>query len=209
MLDMVNPGPSLGGIATSKKLIKEARDRYYSNPKKCMNCSRIIEIREGQRASDVKRKKFCDKSCAAIFHNGLKLDRTKFKKEGLKKCPICDKSILRYRKYCDECYDETRRVETFSSRTKGDIFKKSKNYQTARARIGSHARKIFFMSEKPRECFVCGYTLHVDIAHIKDVKDFEEHVTIKEINDINNLVALCKNHHWEFDNDILDIKCKI
>ncbi len=206
---MINPGPSLGGIATAKKLIRESKDKYYANPKKCLNCCKIIEIKEGQRASDVKRKKFCDKSCAAIFNNGLKLDKTKFKKEGLKKCPICDVYIFRYRKYCDKCYDSIRRTEMFSSRTKSDVFKNSKNYQTARARIGRHAREIFYLSEKPKECFVCGYSKHIDVAHIRDVKDFEEYATIKEINSIDNLIALCKNHHWEFDNDIIDIENKL
>lgn len=29
--------------------------------------------------------------------------------------------------------------------------------------------------------------------------------TISDVNDPSNLVALCKNHHWEFDNGHLSL----
>lgn len=49
-------------------------------------------------------------------------------------------------------------------------------------------------------CFACGYSDHVDICHIKDVQLFDGSATLGEINDSANVVALCKLHHWEFDN---------
>lgn len=39
----------------------------------------------------------------------------------------------------------------------------------------------------------------------KATSDFDDDVLIKEINNINNLIGLCPNHHWEFDNDA---RCK-
>lgn len=57
-----------------------------------------------------------------------------------------------------------------------------------------------------------GYDKHIEIAHIKAVSDFSDDSLISEINDKNNLVALCPNHHWEFDNGFLkkeDIFAKI
>jgi len=30
--------------------------------------------------------------------------------------------------------------------------------------------------------------------------------TIDEVNDINNLVGLCPNHHWEVHNGLIDIE---
>ena len=29
--------------------------------------------------------------------------------------------------------------------------------------------------------------------------------TIEEINNINNLIGLCPNHHWEYDNGLLEL----
>lgn len=55
------------------------------------------------------------------------------------------------------------------------------------------------------ECFICGYSYHVDIAHIKDIKDFDGSTLVSEINDLGNLVALCRNHHYEFDCGDLNI----
>lgn len=58
----------------------------------------------------------------------------------------------------------------------------------------------------PQCCILCGYSKHIDVCHIKDISSFTNESLISEINDLNNLVALCKNHHWEFDHDHLDEK---
>lgn len=39
------------------------------------------------------------------------------------------------------------------------------------------------------------YDKHIEIAHIKSVAEFDDSVTIAEINSIDNLIALCPNHH--------------
>ena len=62
---------------------------------------------------------------------------------------------------------------------------------------------IFKKSNRPQKCVICGYDKHIEIAHIKSVSEFSDDALVSEINDINNLVALCPNHHWEFDNGIL------
>ena len=49
------------------------------------------------------------------------------------------------------------------------------------------------------------YNKHIEIAHKKAVSDFDDSATIAEINDINNLIALCPNCHWEFDNGLLKL----
>lgn len=57
----------------------------------------------------------------------------------------------------------------------------------------------------PMQCLSCGYSLHVDVCHVRDVSDFPKASTIGEVNAPENLVALCKNHHWEFDNGHLAV----
>lgn len=51
-------------------------------------------------------------------------------------------------------------------------------------------------------CF-CGYDRHVDICHKRDIADFPDNTLLKTVNHIDNLVALCPTHHWEFDNGYL------
>jgi predicted restriction endonuclease len=71
---------------------------------------------------------------------------------------------------------------------------RSSKYNTVR----HHARKAAL--KFPQECSNCGYRLHVDVCHIKAIKDFHEETLISEINSLQNLTLLCKNHHWELDN---------
>ena len=65
--------------------------------------------------------------------------------------------------------------------------------------IREHSRKIYAGSGRPQACLVCGYSFAVDIHHIKAVSKFKSQATILEINAIDNLVALCKNHHNEVE----------
>jgi predicted restriction endonuclease len=55
------------------------------------------------------------------------------------------------------------------------------------------------------QCVICEYKTHVDIAHIKAVKDFDLNTTLDVVNHISNLTALCPNHHWEFDHNIITL----
>jgi len=90
-------------------------------------------------------------------------------------------------------------------KTKGELFKNRKNWQSARSAIQKSARSIYFDNTKFPKCKICGYTHHVEVAHIKSVSEFSENSTIREINSIDNLIGLCPNHHWEYDNGILKI----
>lgn len=89
--------------------------------------------------------------------------------------------------------------------TKKDIFDRYKQWQTARSMIQKKARSIYKNSSKPKKCICCGYDKHYEVAHIKAVSLFDDNALISEINDENNLIALCPNHHWEYDNTNFDI----
>lgn len=54
-------------------------------------------------------------------------------------------------------------------------------------------------------CRACGYDKHFEVCHIKAVTDFTDDTLISEINSPDNLVPLCPNCHWEFDNGLLTI----
>lgn len=106
-------------------------------------------------------------------------------------------------KFCSlDCYLKTHSVV---NSTKGKLFSNRTNWQSARSSIQKHARLVYFGINKEPSCEICGYNKHVEVAHKKSVSSFDDSSTILQINDIANLIGLCPNHHWEFDNGILNI----
>ena len=95
--------------------------------------------------------------------------------------------------------------DSISDKTKGELFKQRKNWQSARTSIRKNAYKVFSRQNPNPKCAICGYKYHIEIAHIKAVSDFDDDATIREINSITNLIGLCPNHHWEYDNGIITI----
>ena len=99
----------------------------------------------------------------------------------------------------------TLRVSVISSKTKSDLFAYRKSWQSARSSIQKGARKIYFYNNQHPKCAICGYTKHVEVAHIKAVSEFSNETPISIINSITNLIGLCPNHHWEYDNGMLKL----
>lgn len=91
------------------------------------------------------------------------------------------------------------------NKTKGELFKLRKNWQSASSSIRKDARSRYWSLQPDRCCAICGYTHHTEVAHIIPVSDFNDDTLISEINSISNLIGLCPNHHWELDNGILII----
>lgn len=91
------------------------------------------------------------------------------------------------------------------SKTKGELISDRKNYQSYRSSVRRLAEKVYTDSGRKKVCAICGYDKHVEIAHVKAVSEFDDSATIAEINSIDNLIALCPNHHWEYDNGIIII----
>lgn len=168
-----------GGKAASLVVREKCIKKYLESPNYCINCGKIIEV-GNQRVSYVKKKKFCNSSCSAMYNNTKKIKKIKIKK-------------VRVYAY------------TITTKTKKELFSNRKNWQCARSSIQKHARKIFYESSVPKECCVCGYKLHVEVCHKKPVSSFSEDSLITEINNIDNLAGLCPNHHWEFDNGLLQL----
>ena len=96
-------------------------------------------------------------------------------------------------------------VESILDKTKGELFSSRKNWQSARSAIRKLAEAAFKEANPLPKCAICGYHHHVEVAHIKAVSQFEDSATIREINSIDNLIGLCPNHHWEYDNGILEL----
>lgn len=201
---------SKGGKARARQQRNEALAKYYSNPNVCICCKSIIQVKDGQRVPEVRRKKFCNRTCSGAYKRG--------RPTGLKatrpKCLNCENPVGQTRhKYCSKTCSAQHRAEQSMleqlGRTKGDLFSSRKNWQSARSSIQSMARSAFFANGGPSKCMECGYSKHVDVCHRRDVSDFPDDSTIAEINSLDNLIPLCKNHHWEFDNGYLEIEAGV
>ena len=149
-----------------------------------------------QCGTDTNNPKFCSKSCAVTFNNTLYPKRSLL----LRFCKHCGVEIFERKTVCDECNPS---FVDWSTRTKGEL--KSIRLYQLHSRIRTLSRKAYIRSGKPLICAVCSYNINVDICHIKSVDSFSDDTPVSVINDLTNLVALCKNHHWEFDNDLLTL----
>ena len=117
------------------------------------------------------------------------------KKKIINRCQLLEVEVLSIKK-----------INPVNAQTKGDLFNNRKNWQSARTSIRRSAQKAYEESGKPYECAICGYNKHVEIAHIKAVSDFDDDALVSEINHPDNLIGLCPNHHWEYDNGLLKLQ---
>ena len=155
---------------------------YYKNPKLCKKCGSILKYEKRQN-------NFCNQSCAVTFNNLARIPKVKEKRIRQKKekiTNISDKVLIK-------------------NNTKDKIFSLSKNWQSARSAIRKDAARNYKKSGKEYICEICGYDTYIEIAHIKAVSEFDDSATMEEINHITNLVALCPNHHWEYDHAIITL----
>ena len=182
---MGNPGAEKRAIQQRKESI----DNYYKSPYYCKLCNKIIEV-DHQTVSAIKRKKFCNRSCAAIYNNS-------------KRILIPIKKTKRTASHVDNYINNQNSM--IGNRTKKETFTYYKTYQTARSAIRRHAHRNFFFHCTDKRCQNCGYEKYIEVCHIKSVSDHEDSTLISTINDISNLIGLCPNCHWEFDHGLLKL----
>lgn len=170
-----------------KKDKYELRLKDFKEPK-CSNpdCTNTIPYNK-------RKNKYCGRSCAVKINNKIP------KRKGRAWiCTYCLSPVKRGRKYCDTCRDQP------SDNISIGELRGSAKYQRS-AQIRDHARKVYGSSSLPKECLVCGYSVHIEICHREPIRNFDETTTLNVVNNLSNLVPLCRNHHWEFDNEILHI----
>lgn len=177
--------------------VKQGRKGIYckpscvQTPKKqiervCEHCGSTFLRR---KAGGADRLKYCSRPCSNRGRSG------KFKVA--KTVCVCGGRKHGTAKLCSKCSMELRRSATLQElRDKYRI----NEYHTV---IRGYARLDYLGS---KSCAVCEYSLHVDICHLVGVKDFPMSATLAEVNASDNLAALCKNHHWEYDNGYLELK---
>jgi len=166
-------------LVSNTKRREKALKQYNDTPNICKYCEEPIAVGDNQKVSEVRKKVFCNHSCSAKYHNLINRVEKKIKEPKIK----------------------TKKFEYILLYTKKELFDKHENYFRFRAMIRKHAHYVFNINNEDKKCKICGYTNHVEVCHIKSVSSFDDNSLIKEINSIDNLVGLCPNHHWEFDNN--------
>jgi transposase-like protein len=169
-----------------KKLAKKIEEIYNSRPSNPVLYNRIniesIDISHMKRKNNNKVCNYGKKECRECKHL---FDKTK----------KIDNRII-----CSDCKNKKEKKECIM--TLGELKKHYNNNKDYNAIITEGARKIYFKSDRKISCEACDYDIHIEICHIKGSSTFSDDTTIKYINHIDNLVALCPNCHLEFDKGI-------
>jgi predicted restriction endonuclease len=170
------------GQISAEKSRNKSLENYYKNPNVCKSCGCVIKVDDNQKVSEVRKKQFCNQSCNATFNNKIRYRETEPKKE---------KNV------------RPERYSYFEGVTKKNYLDTKGIYYKFRAEIRKHAQWIYQKNNGNNTCKVCGYNKHIQVCHIKSVSSFNDDNLITDINSFDNLIGLCPNHHWEYDNGYL------
>ena len=134
--------------------------------------------------------KYCSRSCANRINGRLYPSRKRIARS----CKHCGVALQARRSTCDGCNPSFVDWQTVPLQAL-----KAKALQQYAAQIRSIARVAYRKSTRPKACAVCGYDVHYEVCHIKPINEFMPTDFVSAVNALSNLVALCPNHHWEFD----------
>lgn len=152
----------------------------------CLNCG-----------AETANPRFCSRSCAAKFNNA-RPDVKRRLPEG--SCATCGAPIKACLKYCPQHKMSRPGKVSWSDKF---LDKTVNSNAGSNADVRQIARRAYKLSGRPMKCALCGYDIHVDICHLKDIRAYLHGTSYAVINDQANLLALCRNHHWELDHDLL------
>lgn len=172
------------------KIKLSKKEEYELNPKYCKHCGKKLEW-----CQDIKRKDFCNQSCAASYNNkSRKLN--KIQKSLIQEtCPQCGKYKNIRATLCKSCYDLK---VTTSNKTLGYYLDKYKYSTTACSQIRKNAQAVMINNNIIRECKYCHnpeVEPILEVHHLKGIMEFSKDTLVSDINSIENLVYLCPNHH--------------
>ena len=145
---------------------------------------------------------FCCRKCSNIMSNTNRW-KDHISLQNRYKCEKCGKKRgwRSKNKLCENCYN-TQQREKNKLITIGELKRKHNSRTNGRwysAEIRNYAR-MWNPELVNKPCQKCGYSHHTELCHITAIKDFDDNIILGEVNDPKNLVVLCPNHHWEFDN---------
>jgi hypothetical protein len=173
----------------------------------CLTCGVNFE----KSVSEIKRngdRHFCSRSCSAKTNN---LGKRRYSSRS---CKQCQKEYIttkthRSLKLCQDCKSSHSDTGSIRDMSISDYYKRDSVKNKHPSWKSAHVRSFNRSWNKDLtrlSCQVCPYSTHVELAHIKAVSDFPEDTKLSIVNDPSNILVLCRNHHWEFDNGILKLQ---
>lgn len=146
-----------------------------------------------------KRKTYCNE-CKQLKKKNRKLYQVPCTKCGV----ICmrEKNRLNKNVFCTrECFSIFHYGYATKTVTLADIYYsnsyKSNVWSKVRGQARSIIKKLNITKCQHQDC---NYDKHVEVCHKRAISEFPLDTPISVVNDISNLIVLCPNHHWEFDN---------
>ena len=188
----------------AKLAVERAKARYEADPVFCQRCDKKIELPDGVNPCEIRRRKFCGHTCSARQSNANRFEPWK-----CKRCGKTEGRLTKGSKLCGACQTEFRSDRTIlrSTMTAGEARLRYAKHGKANSNTLIRMRaRTTLLRRGACKCMFCGYSHHVEVAHIRAVAGFHNSAMIAEINHIENLLALCPNCHWEFDHGMLSIE---
>lgn len=166
---------------------------------------RILELRaEGKTYSEIKKELGCSKATIS-YHCGNNQKEKTNKRNRDNRTDICECGNSKYisASLCSKCTNSTNRNSTID-KTLADfekLYKNNSRYFTVR----KYARLTLIEAGIEKKCKICGFNHYVEACHIKAISSFPKDTKVSVVNDINNLVYLCPNHHVMLDKGLITL----
>lgn len=151
-------------------------------------------IKQGARKHGIELPKRRAINPKETFNRNVKL---KPNRSGYDFCPLCGKEKFHKSILCCDCRNKEK-ANKIKQRTLFHYVGGKKYLSTKCGEIRKDARRVIESSDKEKVCAFCGnhdFDEILEVHHIKGILDFDLNATIAEINDIDNLIWLCPNHH--------------
>ena len=162
----------------------------------CTTCSKTISKTKAEMKKS--NNHFCSSSCAATYNNKHYVKRVL-----TRICIQCTETVYTYRHTRCKKHHEEYKETKYQNKTLGEYKNKPSVKNKHPSWINSHIRLFARSWNKDLmklPCAKCNYTKHVELAHIKGIAMYEDDALLSEINSVKNIIQLCPNCHWEFDN---------
>ena len=173
----------------------------------CSDCGKYARQKPRHRCVGLNCHNFVthgsNKYCSAACSNISRAKPKNIKKYRIETCIFCNCKFSyidngKIRKFCSTNCKTKHTRKTKESMTISEYIYEDGTRSSKYSTIRSQARTIYFENEK-YICKCCGYDKHVHVCHIKAVSDFDIKTKLSVVNNLDNLIGLCPNCHWELD----------